>query len=256
MEPKPEEEKKEQKVEKGNEMPLIIGTMVMVREEKTVKEEEKEENQWWMLVKKHWTIALALIAIGIAILGLTVYQYNQYKDSTISGSYTVDRNNFYLSQDDSYFIPGIDDDFYLRVVISNTSNGDVRVNMSLMTKDYTKVLPKDVQYEIDGLTIRGKKSKWLPIRERLVQGTNIVGTFSPSIEELGNTLTLEIEASRENTTANFHSPFFYRVEILRESSGKIYYVKEKDGSMKQEPGFEAFLLIAALVIAVAIRKRK
>lgn len=236
-------------IEEGVVPVMVFKTEVVINEN---KEEPSREDRG---IKKWKIIAAGLIAIGILIWAVSAVQYNNIQQSYLAGSYTVTRGEDHIPIGADVLISAIDQDYSLRTYITNGSDGNIFVSMFLVTESRDSYNRHD-NYEIEKLILSGKETKRLEVYERIVPMTSIIGEFNASIPRLGNTLNLEITVSKTNSSSNYGSSFFYNIEILRESNGKIYLIKQKE-DMKREPGFEGIAaIIAVAIIAVIIRRKK
>lgn len=251
----PEKEKDKSKVVTEEELVpvLVFKTEVVIEGEKGQEEpaekEQKVRNINWTLV------GTVLAAIGIAIFIFVFAQYSQYQESHFAGNYTVNREPF-LPMNATHSVTRIDDNYSLWIAIYDNNDSNIAISMSLVSQGDNKPDPAVVEYSIKSLVLRGKETKRLIIDERIIPGTRVVGMFNSSTSELGHTLDLEISLVTRNTSVSYTTPFFYNLEILRESSGRIYYVRAKDPNLKREPGFEGIIGFAAVAIIAVLIKRK
>ena len=198
-----------------------------------------------------------MVVIGLSIFLVANNQYYQAQ-TALAGSYTVDRGEqMNPSISTGLLQTPIDGNYSLRTVITNDTSGNVVVALSLVPQNSFNPAPGGINYKIKSLVLEGKETKRLTIDERILPETNVVGVFNSPASKLGHTLSLEISVNKENSSSGSYSgSFFYNVEILRESSGRIYYVKAKDDKLKKEPGFEAVIAALAFIAIAAVAKRK
>lgn len=248
-------EKKDEKAEKGEPSLsiVVVTTEVVVVEEKIQeKPEEKEQKR-----KNRWNLIAAVLVIGtLAFLWISVDHYDRNIQSQLAGDYIVTRGQSDIPIDIDLLRVPIDGDYSLRTAIANGSNGNIFVVLSLASRSGNPSGSYE-NYQIEKLVLEGKKIERLVVKERIIPGTSVIAIFNASVPELGHTLNLEISVDRINSSTDHSSSFFYNIEILRESSGKIYYLREKNDALQKEPGFEGIVAVAAIaIIAVAIRRKK
>jgi hypothetical protein len=134
------------------------------------------------------------------------------------------------------------------------SNGEIMVALRLASRTGNPSGPYD-NYKIETVKVIGKKTQILYVNEVIVPETIIIATFSDPKLELGHTLSIEIRVRKINSSSKAEGSFSYNIDMLRESSGKIYHTDKLD-DFKQEPGFEIFLAFSAIIIAIAVRRKK